>query len=79
MVLTAYDVDSDSIEEGTLGDLTGTFCAPVAPSYPSAGPTATAAPPAAFDPVLVGGPVSIFIGAAVVIIFVLLISRFRRG
>ena len=79
MVLTAYDVDSDSIEEGTLGDLTGTFCAPAVPSYPSPGATATAAPPAAFDPVLVGGPVSIFIGAAVVIIFVLLISRFRRG
>ena len=79
MVLTAYDVDSDSIEEDTLDDLSGTYSAPAVPSYPIANPTATPAPVAAFDPVLMGGPFTIFIGAAGVIILVLLISRFRRG
>jgi hypothetical protein len=78
MVLTAYDVDSESIEEGALDSYSGApRAAPIAPSYPV---TATPAPAAAaLDPTLGIVSGALGLGAVLLVGLVFFIARSRRG
>ncbi len=79
MVLTAYDVDSESIEEGSLDSYSGApRSAPIAPTYPA---TATPAPVefAAFDPTLGVVSGALGLGAVLLVGLVFFIARSRRG